>query len=205
MTWFLPCCAVNQLYQTTSYLKKPATNVGPNFNTNIMADTDKQWTFPNTLYMCCCMPCAIGDSLQRSMAMPWLLGCCCAPLCSARNILRYHHRVHTTLHEETAILWTAGYCNVELFEECCLISLASAIVQILDQCTYGMAGILMVPATTYVVGQIVAESQTGRGGPGYLVGYRGDPSSSSSTHEYVAPLVVKSAMVDKGDEMELRF
>ena len=226
LTTFCPCCAANQLYQTTSYLKFPATNVGPKYNFNEMAQTNNQWTLGNTLYMCCCMPCAVGDSMNRAMDMPWLLGCCCMPLCSARNVLRYHHRVHTTLTDETSLLWTAGYCSTELFEECFLMSLANGIVQILDQCTSGLAGLLLLPATTYIVAQIVAESQTGRAGPGYLVGYRSNVSvpvahrSNVSVvpvahrtdvtvpvaHEYVAPLIIKSnGEIDRGDEIELRF
>lgn len=213
---FCPCCAVNQLYQTTAYLRKPATNVGSRFNTNIMAENDKQFTFMNTLYMFCCAPCNMGDALNRAMGMPWFLGCCCTPVCSARNVLRYHHRVHTTLHEESAILWTAGYCNAELFEECCLPTLFYTTVGLLDQCTYGLADLLWCGANTYFVAQIVAESQTGRAGPGYLVGYRQNIAATVTLPvareyvppnvEYVSPMIVKSStVVDRGDEVELRF
>jgi hypothetical protein len=31
--------------------------------------------------------------MEQTMSMPWLLGCCCVNLCTARNLLRYQHRI----------------------------------------------------------------------------------------------------------------
>lgn len=50
------------------------------------------------------MPCAVGDTLQRAIGMPWCLGCCCGSPILTRNLLRYQYRVQgNDLMEELAL------------------------------------------------------------------------------------------------------
>jgi hypothetical protein len=50
------------------------------------------------------MPCGIGTALSRSVGMPFWMGCCCANICAARNVIRYQNRIRgSDIIDEMAI------------------------------------------------------------------------------------------------------
>lgn len=85
------CCVTNQLYQTTAARGNPTTDGGAQFNRNPMSPRGCDCGM--CLYTCFCMPCSVGTVLDMSVGMPFLLGCCCMNVFSARNIIRYHYRL----------------------------------------------------------------------------------------------------------------
>jgi hypothetical protein len=88
-----PCCTVNQVLHTTKLYGRPHAAVGPEHNYHMYHAIDDSDCLAHCLYATFCLPCAIGSSLQQSMDMPFLLGCCCANFCIARNLQRYHYRL----------------------------------------------------------------------------------------------------------------
>lgn len=90
---FCPCCTINQVLQTTKQYGRPHPTVGPEQHNQVFSVLDNNECFANCMYSTFCLPCAIGTSLERSMGMPFILGCCCTNFCIARNLLRYHYRL----------------------------------------------------------------------------------------------------------------
>ena len=88
-----PCCSVNQLYQTTKTKKNPTSDGGRSFNTNPFESKLGSGDCGAGCYACCCMPCFVGSTLERSVGMPFCMGCLCTNLCVARNMIRYHYRI----------------------------------------------------------------------------------------------------------------
>jgi hypothetical protein len=106
--------------------------------------------------------------MNEAVGMPWMLGCCCAPLFTARNVLRYHHRVHTSTSDELVQKWACGRCSNDLFEECFLPRMASKVASQF----FGVVGLLaLIPAYLWITAQVVAESKSKRADPQYLVGF----------------------------------
>lgn len=98
------CCAINQLYQTTSkYGRAPGGYVGPEFNTSPMSpmeNTQPHSLLSSILIAYCCAPCGLGKILHEAIGMPFLLGCMCSNICFGRSILRYHYRIKPTSSNE---------------------------------------------------------------------------------------------------------
>ena len=96
---FCPCCVVNQLYQTTQRFGNPTSDGGRQKNSypwvasSITNSTSKSDLFVKFLKSCCCMPCTIAESLERSIGLPCVLGCFCGNLCFAHNVIRYQFRI----------------------------------------------------------------------------------------------------------------
>lgn len=93
------CCTVNQLYQTTLKRGIPVNDGGKDFNINEAypyCDTSR-CEFATCLYAFFCRPCADGDALQKSVGLPWFLGCLFTSNCAARNIARYQYRMAPTI------------------------------------------------------------------------------------------------------------
>mmetsp|Transcript_9388 Transcript_9388/g.12999 ORF Transcript_9388/g.12999 Transcript_9388/m.12999 type:complete len:313 (+) Transcript_9388:86-1024(+) len=91
LSLFCPCCVTNQLYQTTAVKGNPTTDGGAQFNTNPMSPGGCDCGM--CLYTCFCMPCSVGTVMDMTVGMPFLLGCCCMNVFSARNVIRYHYRL----------------------------------------------------------------------------------------------------------------
>lgn len=86
-------CSTNQLYQTASSYGNPTTDGGASQNTSPWANMNNGHQCSSCFYATCCNPCSIGTALNRSVGMPFWMGCCCVNICSARNIIRYQSRV----------------------------------------------------------------------------------------------------------------
>lgn len=111
-SFFCPCCAANQAYQTAKERGNPVDNGGryanvSDFITPLPAPTA---TAKNYMYSCCCMPCAVGDMMERAVGMPWYLGCLCTNVPAARNVMRYQYRIKgNDVMEELAVPMAASF------------------------------------------------------------------------------------------------
>lgn len=102
--FFCPCCTANQLYQTTKKYGQGSVDGGLMYNTGTWMNTYGSGTLQDCLYSFFCMPCSTGKILERSIGMPWYLGCLCTNTCAARNLIRYQYRIAgNDLIEECAI------------------------------------------------------------------------------------------------------
>ena len=96
------------MIQTTNVKKNPTTDGGKPFNTRAFSTEGKSNQFYQCFCAMCCMPCSVGEFLQKGVGMPYLLGCCCAPLFYARNIIRYQYRIRPEVD------------NSDCTTECCM-------------------------------------------------------------------------------------
>lgn len=117
---FCPCCVANQAYQTAKDRGVPVDNGGRYANVN-------QFTIPippptatvqNYMYSCCCMPCAIGDMMERAVGMPWYLGCCCTNVWAARNIMRYEYRIQGNDVLEEVVAPCGAHFVTNILQQC---------------------------------------------------------------------------------------
>lgn len=127
---FCPCCTINQMIQTTNEKKNPSTNGGKPFNTRAFSAQGSSNQFYQCLCALCCMPCSVGEFLQKGVGMPYLLGCFCAPLFYARNIIRYQYRIRP---ESSSDCMTE--CVVPYAYYCCMNCLLSIIAGFIP-CVY---------------------------------------------------------------------
>jgi hypothetical protein len=110
-----PCCSANQLYQTSKARGNPTPDGGILHNTGVFKSELGSGSASTCLYTFCCMPCAKGTMLEKSvssnnvptlcpywhsfyakwfqMGMPFIIGCCCVNVCATRNLLRYQYRI----------------------------------------------------------------------------------------------------------------
>lgn len=97
LTFIFDSCigVANQAYQTAKDRGNPVNNGGryANVNNFVTPIPPPTATVQNYLYSCFCMPCAVGDMLERAVGMPWYLGCLCTNVWAARNLMRYEYRV----------------------------------------------------------------------------------------------------------------
>lgn len=112
---FLPCCVVNQMFQTSAQYGN--TSHGGGYFSNVRdfhltlgtckdelgdvdscCDTSCAINYVGNTSLCMysflCCPCAISEVMDLSMGMPTFYGCFCITPCAARNLVRYHFRVH---------------------------------------------------------------------------------------------------------------
>lgn len=90
---FCPCCAINQLLQTTKKYGNPTQDGGKHHNLNDWIQPSENMQVSSCLKMWCCYPCVVGDIVDQTFQMPWMLGFCCVNLCLLRNIMRYQFRI----------------------------------------------------------------------------------------------------------------
>ena len=90
---FCPCCSANQLYQTTKQYGSISTDGGLIHNTGTWINNYGSGTLHDCIYAFFCMPCSNGKILERSIGMPWYMGCLCTNACTARNLIRYQYRI----------------------------------------------------------------------------------------------------------------
>jgi hypothetical protein len=67
---------------------------------------------------CHCLPCIVGNIMNKSTGMNYWLACCCmgSNICAARNIVRYHYRI-----EEKKFLECYQFFQfAEIKDECCI-------------------------------------------------------------------------------------
>lgn len=169
---FCPCCSVNQLLQTAA-VHGPAgiPLAGKEHNTDNWIRSIGSCTFGSCCFALFCLPCAIGSAVEGSTGMPFWMGCCCVNFCSARNIIRYHYRIHGN----------------DLLEECLIPCGIYAIGLVLSSVLPCLC-FLLVPALVTATTQLVEEAKTreGNGAQRYLVGYvpHGDPRKPSDGDVY---------------------
>ena len=66
LTCTIPCCVINQLYQTTLNKRNPTTTGGITHNTNdFIASTDRNCD--ECLWGCCFQPCSVGNAVNHSI------------------------------------------------------------------------------------------------------------------------------------------
>lgn len=65
----LPCCSVNQLYQTTKRYGNPASYGGRQFNQDNFRSNLKKDVAYNCILSTFCNSCAVGSSLETAMGM----------------------------------------------------------------------------------------------------------------------------------------
>lgn len=178
MTFPIPS-TVNQLYQTTAAKGNPTVDGGAAFNTNEMV-SNLGCSCIGCLYTFFCLPCTVGDLVNKAYGMPWCMGCCCMNLFTARNTIRYHYRLKTT---------SGGN---ECIEECalpygvyCLLSILSGYVPCLWPITYCNC-VALVLLSMNIQEEVKTKTTSGLGGKGYMVGY--SPS--------VGPMPVHVAVVE---------
>jgi hypothetical protein len=112
---FLPCCTVNQLYQTSKQLGSDSIG-GNDFNVReyYLTETlcrDDLHSLSNNMSNCMmcaysyfCFPLASAQALHDAMGMPYGFGVCCVTPCATRNLIRYHYRIAgDELFEELAV------------------------------------------------------------------------------------------------------
>jgi len=129
----LPCCAANQMLQTSQRHGNVSIGGGYRFNrqpwrydVGSMGEDPLQCAYAS---LCCCP--ATGRALGNAMGMPWLLGCCCVTPCAARNLVRYQYRLdgddlleEASLPISTALLATgAVYSPIAALPLLALLSL----------------------------------------------------------------------------------
>ena len=92
---FTPCCAVNQIYQTTSAYRNPTKDGGRLSNTNDWIKEPPVIKFDTCINIYCCYPCTVATTLKESIGMPKSIGCFCLTcnICLLRNIIRYQYRL----------------------------------------------------------------------------------------------------------------
>jgi len=110
----------NQAYQTAKDRGMSVDNGGRyanvnQFNIPIPPPTA---TVQNYAYSCCCMPCAVGDMMERALGMPWYLGCCCTNVWAARNIMRYEYRVQGNDVLEEVVAPCGAHLLTNLVQQC---------------------------------------------------------------------------------------
>eukprot|EP01038_Epipyxis_sp_PR26KG_P009332 gene9332-12574_t len=158
LSTFCSCCVANQLFQTSYRLGNPVKNSG-GYHNNI---GEKQTTTPCTCSACCyslwCFPCATGKALERSIGMPFFLGCCCVNPCTASQLVRYQYRIKgSDIGADLVfpyVLYSIGYA-LNLF-------------------TAGAAlPLIFIPYTVNKVAGTLAEAESRGGGEAqrYLAGY----------------------------------
>ena len=95
LSFFCPCCVLNQLLQTAH--KRGNTSILGGHDANI-----REFNFffgacssdpVSCIYSSVCCPCSTGNSLHTALGMPFVFGCCCMTPCAARNVLRYQYRL----------------------------------------------------------------------------------------------------------------
>jgi len=92
---FCSCCIINQLIHTTKEYGRPNLTTGAMFNSSPLGMFPRHGNCcSNCLCATFCMPCSFGTILQRSMGMPFWMGCLCMNFCMTRNVLRYHYRLN---------------------------------------------------------------------------------------------------------------
>jgi Cys-rich protein (TIGR01571 family) len=117
---FCPCCAANQVYQTAKMRGSVVENGGREANVNefVTPLPPPTATVQNYLYSCCCMPCAMGDIMERSFGMPWYLGCACVNVPLARNLMRYEYRIKGNDVLEELVVPCGANCVSHVAQQC---------------------------------------------------------------------------------------
>ena len=118
---FLPCCVVNQMFQTSASYGNTSSGGGHfsnvrDFHLTLGSCKDEIGDIDNyigntclCLYSFLCFPCATSESLDLAMGMPQFYGCCCVTPCAARNLVRYQFRIRgDDLLEEVCLPTVAG-------------------------------------------------------------------------------------------------
>lgn len=94
-TMCCPCCAINQMYQTTAAYGNPTPDGGAVKNTGQFMTQTGNCTCGTCCYSFFCCPCAIATTLDMAMGMPFWFALCCVGtnFCAARNLVRYQLRI----------------------------------------------------------------------------------------------------------------
>lgn len=95
-------CSANQLYQTTKSYGNPTLNGGRVYNKESFSrPADDKGIIKRFCCAVFCNPCTTGQALSTAVGMPFWMGCLCTNMCTARNIIRYQHRIigHDLLDE----------------------------------------------------------------------------------------------------------
>lgn len=137
-TTFCTPCAVNQMYQTTKALGLANPNAGKKFNVGRFGEKGvDSGSCGKFCYAACCLPCAVGYSIEKSVGLPCVYGCLFGSVCWARNITRYQFRIRGS----------------DCFEDCCCIGLTLYLPML---CMVG--GVFCFPCASagyiYVAGEI---------------------------------------------------
>ena len=170
-----PCCTVNQLYQTTSSLGNPTTDGGFVFNQNSMVGA--KCNCFSCLYATFCLQCSLGTVLNKSVGMPWVMGCCCFNLFNARNVLRYQYRLrpqHGSDVMEECFIPYMFYCLTNIFA-----SMVSCICPCAQFCLFPVFCGAVVILDMAMLDE--AEAKKGGENQAYLRGYSVSPPSASAS------------------------
>lgn len=117
MTSFCTPCSINQMYQTTKAYGPPNSHSGSKFNVGSFTPQGNSFDCGKFCYACCCLPCAIGNSLESSVGLPCIFGCLCGNICLARNLTRYQYRLSgSDCVDDCFIPW------MFMALSCCLVS-----------------------------------------------------------------------------------
>jgi hypothetical protein len=116
------CCVANQLYQTTKAYGNPSPNdVGPQYNVNTFNNTfaSGDGVFCNFIAAFCCTPCTMGKVMEKSIGMPFYLGCLYMNPFIGRNVMRYHYRLRpytSSDNTEELMVPAAAVCLQQVFK-----------------------------------------------------------------------------------------
>eukprot|EP01038_Epipyxis_sp_PR26KG_P010551 gene10551-14174_t len=125
-TCFCPCCATNQLYQTTLRRGNAIENRGL---------IDRDWYHVNhsniscTSYLdaCCCPRCFNSDTLLKAFDMPLLLACCFVNPYMFRNLIRYHYRLRPAEWANNCVF------DTDLVDDCCVPSSVHCFLEVFEK------------------------------------------------------------------------
>jgi len=157
ITNFCYCCSVNQMYQTVKSRGPASPTAGFSSNQTPFNPVNKifdgvscfEGCF-NLLYTVFCPCFKVGNILENSVGMPWCMGCCCVPLFTARNIVRYQYRLSPVIKQSLCECWPTSN---EFVEECVWPSLLYYTGQALSSLTFGAT---LIVVWAYEVGVILS-------------------------------------------------
>lgn len=87
-------CSANQLYQTTKTRGNPTVNGGRSYNKErFERPVENRGVLKRFCCAVFCNPCTTGHAVHMAVGMPFWMGCMCTNMCTARNIIRYQHRI----------------------------------------------------------------------------------------------------------------
>jgi len=93
LSTFCPCCTANQIYQTTVKRGNPTFDGGFHLNRNKFMSEAAPFQCWSCLKACFCNCYENGTALNKSIGMPFALGCCCVGPCATYQITRYQYRI----------------------------------------------------------------------------------------------------------------
>lgn len=175
-------CVTNQLLQTVKEHGRVPYS-GREFHRERFGLQDPDIGCSYCCYAFFCSQCAVATSLQQGVGVPCHLGLCCFNVCLARNVVRYHYRIHGDDVSEECLAPVCGY------------SCLAVLTVVLSFLTFGlclpcMLGMGMAPLVKFLT-TLLHETRTRGSGEHqrYIVGYSPPLAAGHEVQVQVTPHV----------------